>query len=120
MNIQNLYAAFPPEQYLPDMARACSLASVHAGGLVEPLYRLHTTRLKILQQPQFLEPAALALIARCAGLLEFVHAGGAIEHLFGCMLPASNSCTTQRPPLALVSRCAGLLLVHCSEVVILG
>ena len=80
--IQNLSAAFPPEQYLPDMARACSLASVHAGGLVEPLYRLHATRLKILQQPQSLEPAALALIARCAGLLEFVHAGGAVEQLF--------------------------------------
>lgn len=55
----------PPEQYLPDLARACALASVHAGGLVEPIYRLHATRIKLLHQPQALTPAALTLLARC-------------------------------------------------------
>ena len=57
-------AVCPPEQYLPDLARACALASVHAGGLVEPIYRLHATRLKLLHQPQALTPAALTLLAR--------------------------------------------------------
>jgi hypothetical protein len=55
----------PPEQYLPDLARACALALVHAGGLVEPIYRLHATRIKLLHQPQALTPAALTFLARC-------------------------------------------------------
>lgn len=42
-------------------ARACHLASVHAGGLLEPLYRLHATRLKALRMPG----APLVDLARC-------------------------------------------------------
>ncbi|CAL8466575.1 g6111 [Coccomyxa elongata] len=57
-------AGCTPEQYLPDLARACALAAVHAGGLVEPIYRLHGTRLKLLHQPHSLTPAALLLLAR--------------------------------------------------------
>ena len=42
-------------------ARACHLASVHAGGLLEPLYRLHATRLKVLRTPD----APLADLTKC-------------------------------------------------------
>jgi hypothetical protein len=43
-------------------ARACHLASAHAGGLLEPLYRLHAARLKALRLPA----PPLADLARCA------------------------------------------------------
>lgn len=42
-------------------ARACHLASAHAGGLLEPLYRLHASRLKALREPR----PPLADLARC-------------------------------------------------------
>lgn len=64
-----MHAVCSPEVYLPDLARACALASVHAGGLVEPLYRLHATRLKLLQAPQQLPQAAIPLLVRWARAL---------------------------------------------------
>jgi len=38
----------PPAEYLRRFAAASHLASLHAGGLLEPLYQLHACRLKLL------------------------------------------------------------------------
>ena len=38
----------PPTEYLRRFAAASHLASLHAGGLLEPLYQLHACRLKLL------------------------------------------------------------------------
>jgi hypothetical protein len=38
----------PPESYLESMARACRLAAMHEGGLIDPLHALHAARLRLL------------------------------------------------------------------------
>lgn len=55
-------AGAAPAQVLRAYARASHLASAHAGGLLEPLYRLHASRLKALRGPA----APLADLARWA------------------------------------------------------
>eukprot|EP00873_Tetraselmis_striata_P018310 jgi/Tetstr1/438574/TSEL_027125.t1 len=39
-----------PDEYLHLMARGCRMATVYSGGLLEPLYRLHASRLKLILQ----------------------------------------------------------------------
>ena len=38
----------PAGEFLPALARACRCAALHTDGVLEPLYRLHATRLKLL------------------------------------------------------------------------
>ena len=42
---------YAPANVLHLMAQACHKADTHEGGLTEPLYRLHATRLKLLLGP---------------------------------------------------------------------
>lgn len=58
-------AASSVSEYLPTLARACNLASVHNGGVLEPLYQLHAARLKLLLRPGTLDSTeTLSCIAR--------------------------------------------------------
>mmetsp|Transcript_16588 Transcript_16588/g.46306 ORF Transcript_16588/g.46306 Transcript_16588/m.46306 type:complete len:1287 (-) Transcript_16588:221-4081(-) len=52
----------PPERYLRLMAQSCHLATVHSGGILEPLYRLHASRMKLLLQ----EPCSPSWLAAAA------------------------------------------------------
>ena len=42
----------PPETWLLSMARAVRLSLLHAGGMVEAFYQLHSQRLKLLLRDQ--------------------------------------------------------------------
>ena len=58
-----LPAGAPVEEYLPEFARACRCAARHTDGALEPLYRLHATRLKLLLKSC---PPALPLLRQLA------------------------------------------------------
>ena len=45
-------AGDPPETWLLSMARAVRLSVLHAGGMVEAFYQLHSQRLKLLLRDQ--------------------------------------------------------------------
>uniref|UniRef100_A0A061REY4 Calcineurin-binding protein cabin-1 n=2 Tax=Tetraselmis sp. GSL018 TaxID=582737 RepID=A0A061REY4_9CHLO len=61
----------PPSSYLPQMARACHLAKVHSGGLLEPIYRLHASRLKLITE-NAVDADALKACARHCFLAESI------------------------------------------------
>lgn len=52
-------------EYLPSMARACRCAALHTEGVLEPFYRLHATRLKLLLAHEH-DLQLLQQLARCA------------------------------------------------------
>lgn len=51
-----------PEEYLQLLAQSCYLAALHANGLLEPIYRLHASRLKLLLQVIYRVPASMQVI----------------------------------------------------------
>lgn len=53
------------EEYLPAFARACRCAALHTDGALEPLYRLHATRLKLLLASRLPGLPLLRQLARC-------------------------------------------------------
>ena len=53
-------AGAPPSEYLRQFALACHRANAAVSGALEPLYRLHASRLKLLMGPD----PDLPLIAR--------------------------------------------------------
>jgi hypothetical protein len=76
-NIFFLCTGAPVDEYLPALARACRCAALHTDGALEPLYRLHATRLKLLL-PKGCPPGLPSLpllrqLARCCCLAHPLH-----------------------------------------------
>lgn len=59
----------PPADFLRFFARSSHLASLHAGGLLEPLYALHAARLKLLDAQLATRTGAAALHQACRAVV---------------------------------------------------